>query len=75
MLGPFKYWTTVTRPDKSGIWIVQTCLTNSGLKTRQKISVLWSKMSNIQMVHLIMWSDYLKTGQKSVQKVECSDCG
>ena len=36
------------------------------------MSVLWSNMSGIQMVCLIMWSDHLKTGQKSVRKVQSS---
>ena len=46
---------------------------NCGLKTRQKMSVLWSIMSGIQMVCLITWSNHLKTGQKSVGKVKCLD--
>ena len=38
---------------------------NGGLKTGQKISVLWSKMSG--MVRLITWSDHLKTIQKCLK--------
>ena len=49
------------------LWIL------NGMKTGQILSVLWSKMSSIQMVRLIMWSDHLKTGQKSVRKVKCSN--
>ena len=33
--------------------------------------VLWSKMSSIWMVRLIMWPDHLKIRQKRVQKVKC----
>ena len=54
-----------------GFQMVQ--ILNGGLKSRQKVSVLWYKMSSIQMVRLITWSDHLKTGQKSVQKFKCSD--
>ena len=40
------------------IWIL-----NDGLKTGQK-SVLWLKMSSIQMVRLLTWSGHLKSRQK-----------
>ena len=40
---------------------------NGGLKTGQKISVLWSKMSGFVTVRLITWSDHLKTKQISVR--------
>ena len=43
------------------------------LKTGQTMSVLWSKKFGIRIVHLITWSDHLKTGQKSVRKVLCLD--
>ena len=48
-------------------------ISNGGLKTGQKIYVLWSKKSNIQMVCLVTRSNHLKTGQKSAWKVKCSD--
>ena len=37
------------------------------------ICVLWLNMYSFGMVHLIMWSDNLKTRQKIVRKVICSD--
>ena len=40
-------------------------------KNRTKMSVSWSKMSKIWVVHLITWSDHLKI----VQKVECFNFG
>ena len=58
--------------------MVQTCLVVkwSGfwmMDWKQDKNVCsWSKMSGIQMVCPITWSDHLKTGQ-SVRKVECSD--
>ena len=62
-------------PDKSGCQMVR--ISNGGVKTGQKMSILcskmsilWSKMSGIQIVHLITWSDHLKTKQKSVLKVK-----
>ena len=38
---------------------------NGGLKYGQKMAVLWSKMSGIQMIRLITRSDHLKTRQKT----------
>ena len=40
---------------------------NGVLKTGQKMSIM-VKMSGFWMVHLITWSDHLKTGQKSYLK-------
>ena len=72
-----KFTVTILIPDKSGIWMVQKYqqmvkqISNGGLKTGQKLSVLWLKMSSIQMFLLIMLLGHLKTRQKSVQKVKC----
>ena len=58
-------------PNLSGCKMVW--FSNCGLKTRQKMYVLWSKMLGIQMVCLITRSNHLKTGQKSVGEVKCLD--
>ena len=52
----------MTDPKNSGCHMVW--ISYGGLKTGPKLSVLWSKMSGIGMVCLIMWSDHLKTRQK-----------
>ena len=65
---------TIWIPDKSAIQMVQTSLV---VKWSSFWLVGWKPDKNVSlmvwMVRLVTWSNNLKTGQKSVWKVECSE--
>ena len=61
MLENFRVWYS-NGPNVSGCQMVW--ISNGGLKTIQKMPVLWSEMSGIWIVGLIKGSDHLKTGKK-----------
>ena len=55
--------------DKSGIQMVQTCLVVKWwFENRTKKSVLWYKISGMQTVRLITWSDHYKNQAKKCPK-------
>ena len=70
-----QYLNTVTIwiPDKSKRVQLSNSLVFGWWSENKKCLVFWSRMSGFLMVCQINWSDHLESGQKSVQKVKCSE--